>query len=117
MTLVGDRRSKKSAAAALVAGRAPKNPVVIRAKSRDALLPRAVGLGIAGTGLAHFTSPALFVPITKGPFPKNTRQWIYANGVTETVIGLAIANRHVRGLGVVGLVGYVGFLASRVVRA
>jgi hypothetical protein len=40
---------------------------------------------LAGTGLAHFTSPGLFEPITKVSFPRNTRQHIYTNGSLETV--------------------------------
>jgi hypothetical protein len=34
---------------------------------------RFSGLALAGAGLARFTSPKLFEPITKAAFPRNTR--------------------------------------------
>ena len=49
---------------------------------------RFSGLAVAGAGLAHFTSPGLFEPITKSAFPRNTRKHIYTNGSIETVLGL-----------------------------
>lgn len=116
MTIVGKRRSKDAVAAVekVAAKAASKNPTVVAVKTADSLIPRIVGLGIAGTGVAHFIAPAIFEPITKPAFPENTREWTYANGATETVIGLAIANRPTRLLGIAGLVGYVGFLGSRI---
>jgi uncharacterized membrane protein len=87
------------------------------AAPRDAILPRVLGLGLAATGVAHFISPKLFEPITKPAFPENTARWTYSNGASETLIGLAIANKPTRAVGYVGLVGYVGFLASRALRA
>lgn len=118
MTIVGKRRGKKVAAVEkVVAGVASKNPTVIAVKTADSVLPRIIGLGIAGTGVAHFVVPTVFESITKPAFPENTREWIYANGATETVIGLAIANRPTRLVGLVGLVGYVGFLGSRIASA
>ena len=33
---------------------------------------RFSGLAIAGLGLAHFTSPRMWEPITKTAFPRNT---------------------------------------------
>ena len=87
------------------------------AAPRNAILPRVLGLGLAATGVAHFISPRLFEPITKPAFPENTTRWTYSNGACETLIGLAIANKLTRTVGYVGLIGYVGFLASRVLRA
>ena len=49
---------------------------------------RVSGLALAGAGLAHFTSPRLWEPITKSAFPRNTRQHVYTNGGIETVLGL-----------------------------
>ncbi|BCI51330.1 membrane protein [Mycolicibacterium litorale] len=74
------------------------------------------GLAIAGTGLAHFARPQLFEPITVAAFPQNTRRHIYTNGGLETVIGLALAGRRTRKLGVAGLLGYAAYLAGNTVR-
>lgn len=118
MTTLGKRRGKKVAAVEKAVGTVvSKSPTVIAVKTADSLLPRIIGLGIAGTGVAHFIAPGIFEPITKPAFPENTREWTYANGATETLIGLAIANRPTRLLGVAGLVGYVGFLGSRIATA
>lgn len=115
MTIVGKRRGNKTAAVEnVVESVVAKSPTAIAVKTADSLLPRIFGLGFAGTGAAHLIAPAVFEPITKPAFPENTRQWVYANGATETVIGLAIANRPTRLLGIAGLVGYVGFLGSRI---
>jgi uncharacterized membrane protein len=75
---------------------------------------RLFGLLLAGSGVAHFAAPALFEPVTKVAFPEDTEQWTYRNGATEVAIGLALAGKRTRKLGTVGLLGYVGFLGSRV---
>jgi uncharacterized membrane protein len=83
---------------------------------RSNRVARFSGLAIAGTGLAHFTSPALFEQITKVSFPRNTRQHVYTNGSIETVLGLTFASRQTRSLGAVGLIGYVAYLGGNAIR-
>jgi uncharacterized membrane protein len=77
---------------------------------------RFSGLALAGTGLAHFTSPALFEAITKLSVPRNTRQHVYTNGSIETVLGLTFASRQTRSLGAVGLIGYLAYLGGNAIR-
>ena len=68
---------------------------------RSNRLARFSGLALAGTGLAHFTSPRLWEPIVKPVFPRNTRQHIYTNGGVETVLGLGFSSRQTRSLAIV----------------
>lgn len=75
------------------------------------------GLGIAATGAAHFVAPDAFRSITEGPFPDDTDAWIKRNGATELVIGVLIARKSTRKLGVLGLGAYGAFMASRVSKA
>ncbi|WP_024803148.1 hypothetical protein [Nocardia sp. BMG51109] len=110
---MGRSRRKRRASQALVEGKTPKNPVVIDARTPDSVPARLFGLGLAGTGAAHFTAPQLFDTITGVAFPRHTRQWTYRNGGTELLLGLAITFRRTRVLGAVGLLAYVGFLGSR----
>lgn len=118
MTIVLARVLKKSASKGLSAARASDDPEQSADSGpRDAVLPRVAGLGLAATGVAHFVSPKLFEPITKPAFPENTTQWTYSNGATETLVGLVIANKRTRKLGYVALIGYIAFLASRVLKA
>jgi len=77
---------------------------------------RSSGLAIAGLGLAHFTSPRMWEPITKTSFPRNTRQHVYTNGGIETVLGLGISSRQTRSLAIVGLIGYVAYLGGNTIR-
>ncbi|MGH3531501.1 MAG: hypothetical protein ACRDSX_06135 [Mycobacterium sp.] len=79
-------------------------------------LARFSGLALAGTGLAHFTSPQLFEPITKSAFPRNTRQHTYTNGGIETVLGLVFSSRQTRSLAIVGLIGYLAYLGGNAIR-
>jgi len=72
------------------------------------------GLGLAATGAAHFVAPDAFRAITEGPFPDDTDGWIKKNGTTELVVGLLIAKKSTRKLGLLGLGAYGAFLASRV---
>ena len=44
---------------------------------------RFSGLALAGLGLAHFTSPRMWEPITKTAFPRNTRQHVYTTAVSK----------------------------------
>jgi uncharacterized membrane protein len=83
---------------------------------RSNRLARFYGLGLAGAGLSHFTSPQLWEPITKPVFPDNTRQHIYTNGGIETVLGLGFSNRPTRGLAIVGLIGYLAYLGGNFIR-
>jgi uncharacterized membrane protein len=75
---------------------------------------RYSGLALAGAGLAHFTSPRLFEPLTKSAFPRNTRQHLYTNGGIETVLGLGFSSRQTRSVAIVGLVGYLAYLGNAV---
>jgi uncharacterized membrane protein len=79
-------------------------------------IARYSGLAIAGVGVAHFTSPQLFEPLTKSAFSNNIRQHTYVNGGIETLIGLGFANRSTRGLATVGSIGYLAYLASNLIR-
>jgi uncharacterized membrane protein len=80
-------------------------------------LARFSGLTLAGAGLAHFTSPQLFEPITKLSFPHSTRQQIYTNGAIEAVLGLSFSARQTRSLAIVGLIGYVAYLGGNAIRS
>jgi uncharacterized membrane protein len=77
---------------------------------------RFSGLAIAGLGLAHFTSPRMWEPITKTAFPRNTRQHVYTNGGIETVLGLSLSSRQTRRLATVGLTGYLAYLGGNAIR-
>jgi uncharacterized membrane protein len=79
-------------------------------------IARFSGLALAGAGLAHFTSPRLFEPMTKTAFPRKTRQHVYTNGSIETVLGLSFASRQTRSLGVVGVIGYLAYLGGNAIR-
>jgi uncharacterized membrane protein len=79
-------------------------------------LARFSGLVLAGAGVAHFTSPQLFEPITKAAFPHNTRQQVYTNGAIETALGLGFGSRQTRSLAIVGLIGYVAYLGGNAIR-
>ena len=78
---------------------------------------KLVGLGIAGVGLAHFTSPQLFDSITQQAFPRNSRQHLYINGGIETALGLGLSARKTRPLAIVGSIGYLAYLAGNVARS
>jgi hypothetical protein len=58
---------------------------------KSSRVARFSGLALAGTGVAHFTSPRLWEPITKTAFPHNTRQHVYTNAGIETVWGLSFS--------------------------
>ncbi|MVU81691.1 hypothetical protein GPX89_31190 [Nocardia sp. ET3-3] len=85
----------------------------MNARTPDSTTARLFGLGLAGTGAAHFTAPRAFDQLTATAFPRSTRSWTYRNGATELFLGLAITFRRTRVLGAVGLLAYVGFLGSR----
>ncbi|WP_194832415.1 hypothetical protein [Nocardia sp. XZ_19_369] len=110
--IIGRRKRRKSTRA-LAAGSPPPHPVVLPARTPDSLRARAFGLGLAGTGAAHFTAPQAFDPLTARAFPRATRRWTYRNGLTEVVLGLAITFRRSRPLGSVGFIAYLAFLAAR----
>jgi uncharacterized membrane protein len=74
------------------------------------------GLAIAGTGVSHFTSPALFEGVTKSAFPRDTRRHLYTNGRIETALGLGFSARKTRPLAIVGLIGYGAYLAGNALR-
>jgi uncharacterized membrane protein len=79
-------------------------------------IARFSGLALAGAGLAHFTSPRLFTPLTKSAFPRNTRQHLYTNGGIETVLGLGFSSRQTRSVATVGLISYLAYLGGNAVR-
>ncbi|WP_258903459.1 hypothetical protein [Actinokineospora sp. UTMC 2448] len=68
---------------------------------------------MAGTGAAHFVAPKAFEPISRRPFPDDTRRWVLRNGATEVAIGLAIAGPRTRALGIAALACYATWLATR----
>lgn len=107
------RRKRRKASRALAAGKPPRHPVVITPRAPDSLRARAFGLGLAGTGAAHFTAPRAFDPLTARAFPRATRRWTYRNGFTEMVLGLAITFRRSRPIGSVGFIAYLAFLGAR----
>lgn len=74
------------------------------------------GLALAGTGVAHFVRPELFESITQQAFPRNTLQNIYVNGGIETALGLGLAAPKTRRVAIVGVIGYVAYLAGNVAR-
>lgn len=77
---------------------------------------RVSGLALAGAGLAHFTSPRLWEPITKSAFPRNTRQHVNTNGGIETTLGLGFSIRQTRSLAIVGLIGYLAYPGGNAIR-
>jgi uncharacterized membrane protein len=72
-----------------------------------------LGTLVAATGAAHFAAPQAFEGVTKVAFPTDTHAWVLRNGATEVGIGLAMIVKRTRKLGVLGLLGYAGWLASR----
>ncbi|WP_231992184.1 hypothetical protein [Mycobacterium sp. ACS4331] len=79
-------------------------------------LTKVLGLGLAGVGVAHFTSPNLFEPITKPAFPRRTRQHVYTNGGIETALGLGLISGRTRNAAIVGAIGYLAYLSGNAVR-
>jgi uncharacterized membrane protein len=84
---------------------------------KSARLTRFAGLGLAGMGLSHFTSPMLWDPITKPAFPRRTRQHVYTNGGIETALGLGLVGRNTRNLAIVGGIGYLAYLGGNAIRS
>ena len=83
---------------------------------RNSRALKLAGLGLAGVGLAHFTSPQLFDSVTQQAFPRNSRQHTYINGGIETALGLGLSARQTRPLAIVGSIGYLAYLAGNVAR-
>lgn len=86
-----------------------------RARPADPLVFRFAGMVIAASGLAHFAVPKVLGAIVRPFFPEETAKWVQINGALETVIGLAVANRHTRVLGGAGLIAYGIYLGDRIV--
>jgi uncharacterized membrane protein len=80
-------------------------------------LASKIGFLLAGTGVAHFAVPDTFEQLSKPVFPTDTREWVYRNGAAEVGIGLALMLRRTRKLGTLALLGYGGWLGSRVAAA
>jgi uncharacterized membrane protein len=85
-------------------------------KKKNSRKAALTGLAIAGTGVSHFTSPALFEGVTKSAFPRDTRRHVYTNGGIETALGLGFSARKTRPLAIVGLIGYGAYLAGNALR-
>jgi hypothetical protein len=75
---------------------------------------RAAGTVLACVGASHFIAPGLYEPATMGAFPDNTRGWVYRNGTTELVLGLALRSRHapLRSASIAGLTAYLLWLTG-----
>jgi uncharacterized membrane protein len=85
-------------------------------EEKKSKLPALVGLGLAGTGVAHFVRPELFEGITKSAFPQDTDRHLKTNGAIETTIGLGLVSPKTRRLAVLATLGYAGYLAVNVAR-
>ena len=79
-------------------------------------LPVIAGLTMAGTGVAHFVRPSMWVGITEKAFPKDTDRYLKINGGLETALGLGLAVPKTRKLAIAGLLGYGGYLTVNVIR-
>jgi uncharacterized membrane protein len=82
---------------------------------QNSRLAKYAGLGLAAVGLSHFVAPKIYDGMTKLAYPDNTRTHVYIDGGIETVVGLAIAGRRTRKLGLAGLLAYQGLLIAKVV--
>lgn len=85
-------------------------------QNNNSTLAKLAGLGLAGTGVAHFVKPQLFESITRSAFPKDTQKHLYTNGGIETALGLGLILRKTRKLALAGTVGYVAYLAGNAAR-
>jgi uncharacterized membrane protein len=74
------------------------------------------GVALAATGVAHFVRPELFDDLTRRAFPRDTRKHLYIDGGIETAIGLGLITRKTRRLAIIGLIGYLVYLAGNVAR-
>lgn len=83
---------------------------------KNSRLATIAGLGLAAAGVAHFVSPQLFDSMTREAFPRDTRQHTYIDGGVETALGLGLAVPKTRKLALVGVLGYVAYLAGNVAR-
>ncbi|HEX2314836.1 MAG TPA: hypothetical protein VHJ17_13930 [Thermomonospora sp.] len=79
-------------------------------------LTKRTGLLLAGTGALHFAAPRLFEPVSRLAFPEDTRRWVYTNGATEVVLGLAVAGERTRRAGLAGVAAYTLWLGARAAR-
>ncbi len=79
-------------------------------------LTRFAGLALAATGVAHFTNPTLFDPLTSQAFPRRTRQHTYVDGGVETALGLGLLSRRTRRLALAGAFGYLAYMGGNVFR-
>ncbi|MEO5876024.1 MAG: hypothetical protein ABIS86_09335 [Streptosporangiaceae bacterium] len=76
---------------------------------------RTAGILLAVTGVAHLVTPKPFEMITKPLFPENTAAWVRRNGLTELVLGVAVAVPQTRRAGLAGFGVYSGWLGRRAV--
>lgn len=119
----------KKAIEILVEGQPPQKALIVTSKAGPGLIKRLTvlvsqllrlgnrvfGVGVAGMGAAHFVAPKPFEAISKVAFPEDTRRWVYQNGGTELLLGLALTFPRTRVLGYIGGTAYVAFLGSRVI--
>lgn len=82
--------------------------------SPGARVSRVAGVLLAGVGVAHLANPHLFTSLTRRAFPRQTRRYVYVNGVAATAIGLGIRGPRTRALATVAGVGYAAHLSGRV---
>lgn len=76
----------------------------------------SAGIVLALAGASHFVAPQIYEGLTKSAFPTDTRQHVYIDGGIETAVGLGLAVRKTRKLAVLGLLGYLLYLAGNVAR-
>ncbi|MDL4774762.1 MULTISPECIES: hypothetical protein [Thermomonosporaceae] len=76
-------------------------------------LLRTAGLVLAATGAAHFAAPKAFEPVSRLPFPNDTRAWIKRNGAAELALGLALTADRTRKAGLAGVAAYTLWLGAR----
>lgn len=76
-----------------------------------------LGWGLIASGVAHFVLPNQFEAVIKPIFPERTRRQVFTNGCIETALGVGLSVPRARTIAAVATVGYLGFLATSVVRS
>ncbi len=76
-----------------------------------------IGVALAAAGLSHFAKPQIYEKMTAQAFPTNTRRFVYLNGGIETALGVGLVAPQTRKFAVAGVVGYLAYLISGVIRS